>query len=428
MLRLPSCICTLFLLIQYFSVQGQNDSIDSYINNEGFGGPKTVGAQLEVDNAPRFENRIPVKHTKFWYDFKERLAKQTGIEFGINYTSLLIYATETISSENTSTAASGILDIQAGWNVVNRKKGKNTGKLFIKMNHRDSYRGSDHAAPMFHGLNESGYYGLPATGFRDYSIRMIELNYQQALFDNRFHFVIGKVDVTNYFNFHGLIVPWQHFIGYGSSVSGTVNWPDQGLGLVLSYRPTEKIYIMAGLSDVRGDLFEDGEFLNFGDQIDNGKFWKAVEVGFVPSFGERFFKKVALTYWHSDAYTNNSGSRIKSGQGVALSAHWFFKERFIPYVRFGISDGNGENAFYDADIQIGHGYRFLNYDILGTSFSWNRPNISGTKDQITAEVFYRINFTAHLELTPSIQFINQPTFNPSDNSLWYLGIRGRVTL
>lgn len=404
------------------------DTTSTYQNKEGFGGPKTVGGQLEADNAPRFENRIPIKHTKGWYDFKKDLAKNTGVEFGMNYTSVYIYSTEVISDENTDYAASGILDIQGGWTLVNRKKGKNTGKLFIKINDRHSYRGSNSTAPMFHGINESGYYGLPATGFRDYSFRMTEINYQQSLFENRVHFVVGKVDPTNYFNFHGLVVPWQHFISYGASVSGSVNWPDQGLGGIVSVRPFDKLYVMGGLTDVRGDVFRKGEFLNFGDQFEDGKFWKAIEIGYVPSFEERYFKKISLTYWHGDAYTNVNGASISSGQGLAFSAHWFFKQRFVPFARFGISDGNGENVFYKTDIQIGHGYRFLNYDILGVSLSWNEPNIDDVDDQVTGELFYRMNLTAHFEVTPSLQFISNPTFNPEKNSLFYLGIRGRITL
>ncbi|MCT4623484.1 MAG: carbohydrate porin, partial [Schleiferiaceae bacterium] len=240
-------------LTSVFILKGQEDTA-AYKNSDGFGGPKTVGAQLEADNAPRFENRIPIKRTKGWYDFKADLAKKTGIELGINYTSIFIYSTQTIGEGVSNNASSGIFDFQGGWTFVNRKKGKNTGKLFIKINSRHSYNGPNSVSPMFHGINASGYYGLPATGYRHYSLRMTELNYQQALFNNRFHFVVGKVDPTNYFNFHGLIVPWQHFISYGASVSGSVNWPDQGLGGIISIRPTEKLYIMGGLTDVRGDV------------------------------------------------------------------------------------------------------------------------------------------------------------------------------
>ncbi len=54
--------------------------------------------------------------------------------------------------------------------------------------------------------------------------------------------------------------------------------------------------------------------------------------------------------------------------------------------------------------------------------------LAAVKDQITAELFYRVNVTAHLEFTPSVQFISNPTFNPDSNSLLYFGIRGRFTL
>ena len=116
-------------------------------------------------------------------------------------------------------------------------------------------------APMFHGINESGYYGLPAVGFRDYSMRFLEFNYQQTLFNDVAHVVVGKVDPTNYFNFHGLIVPWQHFLGYGASVSGTVNWPNQGVGAIFDIRPQKNIYIMGGVTDAYGDRYEDDDWL-----------------------------------------------------------------------------------------------------------------------------------------------------------------------
>ena len=46
---------------------------------------------------------------------------------------------------------------------------------------------------------------------------------------------------------------------------------------------------------------------------------------------------------------------------------------------------------------------------------------------MTFEVFYRLNLTQHLEITPDFQWIINPTLNPNQESLVYLGIRGRVT-
>lgn len=432
-IQLFICICLLAgAALPGYSQEGEpkafNDSTYSdYENLDNMGGPKSVGAQLEADNQKKeFYFRIPVRVLKPWYDMKSRVNEKTGIQFGVNYTSVFMYSTKVISDANRNNTSGGILDIQAGWNIVNRKAGKNKGTLFLKINSRHAY--GNFTSPMFHGINESGYYGLPAVGFNDYTIRILELNWQQNLIDDKLTLIAGKVDPTNYFNFHGLIVPWQHYLGYGTSVSGTVNWPDMGLGILAGYKITDKFYAMAGLTDVRGDIYEDGNFLYFGDNFFKGNFFKVLEIGYTPSMAERYFKKISLTYWSSDAYTNSTGSDIARGEGVAFSSHWFFQERFIPHIRFAFSNGNGENAFYKRDIQIGHGLRLRSHDILGTSFSWARTNISDTKDQMTIEIFYRFNLTEHFEITPDYQLIINPTFNAGQSSLSYFGVRARITL
>lgn len=402
-------------------------SFSGYKNTDGMGGPKSVGVQLEVDNqAKTFYFRIPIRVMKPWYDWKAKVNQDLGLQLGINYTTVFMRASAGISENSRKNASSGILDLQVGWNLVGRKSGKNKGTLFLKINSRHAY--GDFTNPMFHGIFESGYYGLPAVGFNDYTTRVLELNWQQSLFNDKVNFVVGKVDPTNYFNFHGIVVPWQHFLGYGASLSGTVNWPNQGTGLIASYKFSDKVYAMAGITDVYGDLLEDNQFIHMGDNFFDGNFFKAVEVGYVPSMPERYFRKISITYWTTDAYTGAGGTEISKGEGVAVSGHWFFKERFIPYARFAFSNGNGENAFYKKDIQIGHGLRFRSHDILGIGLSWAETNIPDAKKQMTAEVFYRFNLTAHLEITPDFQYIINPTFNPDKSSLSYFGIRGRITL
>jgi porin len=404
-----------------------DSSRSGYTDESGFGGPKSIGAQLEVDNQKKESYfRIPVRVFKPWYETKRKINEKYGLQYNINYTAVFLQSSSTIKDAGSKSTSSGILDIQAGWNLVGRKSGKNAGTLFVKLNSRHVY--GNKTPPMFHGLFESGYYGLPATGFRDYTLRFSELNWQQSLANKTVHFVIGKVDPTNYFNFHGLIVPWQHFLGYGSSVSGTVNWPDVGAGIIASYQLTPNLYLMGSLTDVRGDLFESGKWFAGGDQFFDGNFFKAVEVGYVPSFGERYFRKISVTYWTTDAYTSAGGDEISKGEGVAISGHWYFKDKYVPFARFAFSNGNGENAFYKKDIQIGHGLRFKSHDILGIGLSWAETNIPDAKKQMTAELFYRFNLTEHLEITPNFQYIINPTFNSDKSSLNYFGIRGRITL
>ena len=68
-------VCLLIVYTIYG--QSEKDSTGTYNNNEGFGGPKSVGAQLQIDNQPKFDYRFPIKVTKPWYDFKTNFSKET---------------------------------------------------------------------------------------------------------------------------------------------------------------------------------------------------------------------------------------------------------------------------------------------------------------------------------------------------------------
>ncbi len=265
------------LIAQETSITGNGITSDStesnYQNLDAMGGPKSIGSQLKIDNQKKESFfRIPIRVTKPWYDWKKRFQEKTGIQLGINYTAVFLRSSTVIEeSENNADASSGIIDFQLGWYLLGRKSGKNKGTLFFKVNSRHSYNASK-TAPMFHGINESGYYGLPAVGFNNYSIRILELNWQQSLINDKLTIILGKVDPTNYFDFHGLIVPWTSFLGYGSSVSGTVNWPDMGLGALVGFKFTDQFYAMGGLTDVRGDVYLDGEFFYVGENFFKGNF------------------------------------------------------------------------------------------------------------------------------------------------------------
>jgi porin len=131
---------------------------------------------------------------------------------------------------------------------------------------------------------------------------------------------------------------------------------------------------------------------------------------------------VSLLYWHADAYTGS-----EQGSGVAFASHWFFADKYIPYLLFGFSDGNGANTLAKSTVTLGHGLRFLSHDILGTSVNWTRPP-GGLRDQYTAEVYYRFTVTERLAVTPDLQWVVNPSLNTAVGSLLYFGLRMRATM
>jgi len=420
--------CLFFIFYSYAQEETKKDSVEYiYKNKNKFNGPNSIAEILKLDNSIDPYYRVPVKYTKPWYDWKKKVTEKTGINFGLEYVSLALVATDVIDEENNDELTSGgVLHINMSKVLVNRKKGKDQGTFSVKFASRHRYNGD--SSPMFHGLDESGYYGLTATGYQHFTFRILELHYGQELFNGRVAAIVGKIDPSNYFNFHGLGIPTKAFINFGSVASGTVNMHNPGFGIGAGVEITKSLYFKMAFTDVYGDLYQDGNFLDFGRNFFNGDIQTWAEIGWAPTIDERFSKNFSLTFWRSPSYTSHTGNEIEDDLGIAFSSYWLFNEFHMPFFRFGFSRGKAENTFYTKDVQIGYGLNFKSHDLFGIAFSWAEPNIDGVKDQWTMELFYRYHITSRLALTPDIQWINNPTLNPDKSSIWYFGGRARISL
>ncbi|MGI9481106.1 MAG: carbohydrate porin [Hyphomicrobiales bacterium] len=118
----------------------------------------------------------------------------------------------------------------------------------------------------------------------------------------------------------------------------------------------------------------------------------------------------------------------------------------IPFVRFGFSDGpmNGP-AILNKMAAGGVGVREMfgqKNDLLGAAFSWGERRIGkidtdedgipdtdmGDARQYAGGVFYRVQLTKRIAVTPSFQFILDPVFAPTKDTLTLVGIRGRFEM
>ena len=69
---------------------------------------------------------------------------------------------------------------------------------------------------------------------------------------------------------------------------------------------------------------------------------------------------------------------------------------------------------------------------IGKNVSWGKPNkttfVEGLSDQHLFEIFYRLQLSTRLAITPDIQFIINPALNDQQSSIFVYGIRGRISL
>jgi len=88
--------------------------------------------------------------------------------------------------------------------------------------------------------------------------------------------------------------------------------------------------------------------------------------------------------------------------------------------RAGWSDGAVPIYNKTATLGVGHLIRQWS-DVFGVGVNWGQPPERSLSDQWTAEVFYRMQLSQNLQLTPSIQYLKDPALNPKHSSIWIAG-------
>jgi len=392
------------------------------------GNPTNKDVEMAIDDAKAPSYRYSIVYTKPWFDFKRKLNETTGIQLSFTYATIFMGASTKISEENQQDAASGIFDATIKWDFINRK-GKNKGSIILWLDSRHLYYGD--VAPQW--LNfETGSALFPALQFNKWTFHILQFYYQQVLFE-RMAFVIGKIDLSDWFNFNTLLHPKKHFTDFAFSVNPTVSWSNSGFGIVAGgwIDKNRQFGVIAGLNDVAGHDLTRDDFFNLGlDQWSNGKFLKMVEVFYTPARALRYFNRIGATFWHSDELLESDESFFTSpsSKGFSVQVSWVFNDKYIPVITFGMSDGRGANSLSKFNISLAHAWFFNTYDMLGIGMNYTQSTVEGSVSQFLSEIFYRFTLSKTTVFTPMIKFVVNPALNPNTKFLIYYGLRGRISM
>ena len=98
----------------------------------------------------------------------------------------------------------------------------------------------------------------------------------------------------------------------------------------------------------------------------------------------------------------------------------------MPFVRAGLSDGAA--PFMNRTVTVGFIKRFHRRDLMRLGFNWGDPSDDTLRDQYSTELFYRLQFSQNLALTPSLQLLIDPALNLDEDQIWVFGLRARLAL
>jgi porin len=396
------------------------DTTRSGYDQRGFGGPSSVGATLEFDNQEKGPFwRVSAPALASWDEVKRRANDNLGLQFGMTYQMAFVEASDGVSDSAQTRSSGGVVNATAAWTLVGRKS-ENPGSFTVMVENRHVY-GSFETSPQNLAF-ETGSIIPTATKFGEMTTRVLVMYWGQVLLNGRMGVVAGKIAPDDYFNHHRMVHPFLNYMGYGSVITPTANWPNPGFGVAAGATITPSIYVKVGVNDAQGDPYLDGDFLDFGDDFFHGRFFTTAEIGWVPTWAERFVKRIAITAFHGDAYEGSA-----ENYGVSAVTNWTFGS-WVPFLLTGWSNGEGANVTASTVITGGVGYTMRSHDVAGVSYSWARPGGDGLRDQTTIEGFWRFFLMERVALTPNVQWVLDPALNPERSSLYYIQFRARVDL
>ena len=426
--------CQCFLLFQFFGVYVYAQDAEAMLRNSETNeetssartelqGPSSVESMLLQDQAisePALTPRWARELTRPYFTFKQDLQDRRNLAIGGDYNLLYQHAGNSPGEDN---AAGGVIRFFGAWTATG-KGTPDTGSLVFKVENRHRFL-SDIAPSSL--AQEIGYSGLTAITFSDAGSILTNLYWRQSFKSNKFAFVAGVVDATDYVATYALVNPWTDFSNYVFSTNPTIAVPNQGLGAAVRFNLSENYYFTAGVADANGDPTDPMNSFDtfFGDR----EYFKHIELGWAGSWEKRFTDNLHLTAWHVD---ENKDAGLSSGHGMAFSISRSKNERWLPFLRLGYSDGGG-GVFYERLLSTGFGYHPASRsdDILGIGLSWARPSAEtyGTSlsDQYTSELYYRYQLTQLVSITPDIQYLVNPALNPDEKNVVVVGLRGRLS-
>jgi len=392
--------------------QNQKDSLPK------LGSPDQVDNRLELDQ----EVQQPFFEFSFldpYFNFKEDIKTSTGLSLATEYSSLIVGANSELGEGR---ANSGIWKFYGSWELAGKNSGNN-GALIFKVEHRHKY---SEIPPKDLGF-DMGYAGFISPPFSDDGWRATNLYWRQRFYKGRLSLVAGFLDVTDFFDVYALASPWLHFSNFAFSTgAAAVNVPNDGyLGLAMGAWLTNKIYLIAGFGDINSDPTD--IFNGFDTFFNTNEYFKHLEVGVTSAKDYMLLDNIHLSFWHRDA-TSATGDPM--GWGLVLSATKYINETYLPFIRYAYTKDAG--SLLQNSLSLGLGYQPVpGSHLAAIAFNWGEVNEStfGFSDnQFSWELFYRMQLSPKIAITPDIQFLINPALNPGQTSLFVYSLRARIVL
>jgi hypothetical protein len=350
-----------------------------------------------------------------WFDLKRNIREKSRLDFGMAYTSLFQQASDSVTGPDY--AGSGDFDLFGQWHLIGDRK-ENDGSLGWAFEDRHKYGA---IAPSELGQAIGSMW--PTTrAFDTHEFALIQIYWDQHLADDNLVFRLGAYDHNTIYEIYTFRSETFYFQNYMFAGNISFKPPGGGFGGYLSWRPTDETYLKAGIADANGrrawpeldTFFKQHEYYYFA------------EFGFSPRFAPCQVGYFHATVWHVD---ERELAGTEPGTGVALVAQ-VSHEDFIPFLRYAWADAAAPTVYARQNVNGGFGI-MRPFGRADDAFAFGigaGEEVDGSRWQVAAEAFYRLQLTHFTQLTVSLQGIFNPIDNPDEDAIGLFGVRLRFQL
>ena len=346
---------------------------------------------------------------------------EPGVSLGLQVYALYQDASSNLNGRD-SDALGNINRFFGNWTVFTGDTG-NLGRIEWRIESRSNI--GNFQAPGSLG-SATGIAALsPGFGYsEDFEPDLTILNWTQVLANGRARYSVGRLAFDLYLDDFPFLTYTRGFMNRSFIVNPTMPTAGSGaLGGAVEGFVGNHIWVGAQMFDANA---VSGEF--DWNTVEQGEWLKAVEVGYAPSIAERYNNRIQFTYWEKDA---RMLAGVSQGSGWAVSAIRQLNDKYLPFIRFGHSDGGGgvvaESAI-SAGVEIAQ--RFDHVWTVGAG--WARPSKKtfgyGLSNETVLETSYTFQLSREFSITPDVQIVFNPANDPDRSSVWVFGLRALFSM
>ena len=356
-----------------------------------------------------------------YFDWKQQIKEDHDISFGLHFYGLYQRANNSLPDRDED-AVGDIFRFLGSWTAFEQDNG-NLGRIEWRLEARSNLFGRQAPGSL---AGATGIAALvPGHAYSDrFDTDLAVINWEQVFANGRAGYAVGRLAFDVYLDAFPFQTFSRGFINRSFVLNPTLPTTGVGaLGAVVKGFVTDHVWLGAQIHDANA---VSGQF-DF-DTAQEGEWLKAIEVGYTPSLGQRKTHLVQFTYWDSDA---RKLTEVSDGRGWAVSAAWKLGDRYLPFVRFGHSDGGGGVLAEDA-ISAGVEITLPRGEVWTIGAGWAKPSEKtfgpGLDNETALEMSYKLPISQNFSLLPDAQVIFNPANDPGRSSIWVIGVRAILTL